>query len=104
MANARPEQPETGWAVRTSPDEVRRSQDRSERLRKLATERNLLILVLAVWNAYFLMALAYTLAEHSPDGNNVLSIEVWLWIFGDLAILAIAWAISRILRARRRRT
>jgi len=67
----------------------------------LLSLRNLLILVLLLWNGYFLVSLIYELLVQSPSRNSVLAIIVWLWALGDLVILLCAWAIRAILRARR---
>jgi hypothetical protein len=62
--------------------------------------RNLLVLVLLLWNGYFLAALIYELFVQSPSRSTVIAVIVWLWVLGDLAILLGSWALRAILRAR----
>jgi hypothetical protein len=63
--------------------------------------RTLLILVLVVWNGYFLAALIYEQFIKSPAQSTVSAIIVWLWVLGDAAILLCSWALRTILRGRR---
>jgi hypothetical protein len=63
--------------------------------------RNLLLLVLVLWNAYFLAALIYELLIQSPARNSVAAIILWLWVLGDVVILLCSWVLRVILRTRR---
>ena len=63
--------------------------------------RNLLILVLVIWNGYFMAALIYEQLVRSPSQSTVSAIIVWLWVVGDAAILLCSWALRTILRRRR---
>jgi hypothetical protein len=88
--------PIIGWAVQQSP------ADSNRRERSWLSRRNLLVLVLLLWNGYFLASLIYELLVQSPSRSSMLAIIVWLWVLGDLAIVLCAWAIRTILKARSR--
>lgn len=94
----RPESREVGWAVQASPEVYARRREHSAAVKKWLSLRNLLILVLLLWNGYFLAAVLYGLSGDGPWGNAVTNIVVTLWIWGDFAILVVAssvWAVRR---------
>lgn len=76
------------------------SKRHNGRVAKWLTLRNLLVLVLLLWNGYFLAALIYELIVQSPSRSTVIAVIAWLWVLGDLAILLGSWALRAILRAR----
>ena len=86
--------PPVGWAVQQSP------ADSNRRDRSWLSRRNLLVLVLLLWNGYFLASLIYELLVQSPSRTSVLAVIVWLSVLGDLAIVLCAWATRTVLNAR----
>ena len=98
----RPETPEVGWAVRVSAEKFARRRAHSATLKGWLSPRNLLVFVLLIWNGYFLAALLYGTSVQHPSNDAVTRIAVTLWIWGDFAILLVAWSIWAIRRRRRR--
>jgi hypothetical protein len=94
------EEPDLGWAARITPKEVHQRQARSEFAKRWISGRNLLLLSLVVWNGVFLTDLAHSLSQRYRTPSNVLAIEIWIWIVGNLAILLIAWAVRTALQGR----
>jgi hypothetical protein len=99
--NRHPETPEVGWAVQRSPEDQARRQAHSGTLRNWLSLRSLLVLVVLLWNGYFLAGTIYELFVQSPSRNQVLAVTVWLWVLGDVAIVIGAVTVRALLRARR---
>lgn len=95
-----PETPEVGWAVQAS-GEYATGQQRSATVKSWLSLRNLLAFILVLWNGYFLASLLYGLSVQSPSRDAIIRIVVNLWLWGDVAILLVAWSIWAIRRRRR---
>jgi hypothetical protein len=102
VSSDRHEIPTTGWAVKVPPGEYERRERRWATLRTWLPPRNLLAVILPLWNGYFLAAILYGLTVQDPAGDAVRRIEVTMWFWGDVAIVLIAWSFW-VLRRRRRR-
>ena len=99
---SRPDAPEVGWAVQGSADQFARRRARSASLKGWLSLRNLLVLVLLLWNGYFLAGLIYQSSVQNPSGDAVTRILITLGIWGDLAILLASWSTWAFRRRRRR--
>jgi hypothetical protein len=69
------------------PEDQARRKAHSGTFRNCLSLRRLLVLVVLLWNGYFLAGTIYELFVQSPSRNQVLAIMVWLWVLGDVAIV-----------------
>jgi hypothetical protein len=90
-----PEEPDLGWAVRLSPQEIDLHQAHTDRFQRLATAKNVFLVVLTAWNLLGLVYLIAGLLSTATSRPIVLTAVIWIWLLGDLAIVAIGWLIVR---------
>ena len=91
-----PEKSDLGWAVRRSSPEIDRHQAHADRFRRRATAKNLFLVVLLTWNLLGLVYLIGGLLSTATSRPIVLTLVIWLWVLGDLAIVGIGWLIGRL--------
>jgi hypothetical protein len=90
-----PEQPELGWAVHLTSQELDRRHAQRDRFHQLATGKSLFLAVLTAWNLLGLVYLIGGLLSAGPVRPMVLSTVIWIWLFGDTAIVTISYLIRR---------
>jgi hypothetical protein len=98
-----PEEPDLGWAVRLRSQEIDRHQAHADRFRRRATAKNLFLVVLLAWNLLGLVYLIGGLLSTVTSRSVVLTLVVWVWVLGDLAIIGIGWLIGRVGNGERQR-
>jgi hypothetical protein len=92
-------QPDLGWAVRVSPEELARRRVRADRLHGLASGTNLVLVVLVVWNMLGLASFVDSLLSSGPTYQVALAAVIWLWVLGDISILGASLLIRRFGRS-----
>jgi hypothetical protein len=99
-----PDEPDLGWAVRLSSQEIDRHQAHTARFRRLVTAKTLFLIVLVAWNLLGLLYLIAGLLSTASARPVVLTAVIWIWLLGDLAIIGIGWLIRRFRSGERPRT
>jgi hypothetical protein len=91
-----------GWAVRESEAHRERRQHRAESARPRNAPKILTVSLFGLWNVLGLGAFIYSIvgSGNEPTGTKhvVATVVVWLWLLGDVTLLALGILVRYLMR------